>query len=71
MARNTRQQGHVRKTGNILRTILIWSGIVTLVAAGMTLYFWPGNERVVLYMLITIGVVYGLALLDFDVDDDD
>ncbi len=71
MARKVIEQPHVRKTGNILRTFIIWAGLVLLIAAGLTEFFWPGNERIVTYLLIAVGIAYGLALLDFDVDDDD
>ena len=40
-------------------------------AAGLVEFFWPGNEKVVLFMLVAAGLAYGAALLDFDVDDDD
>ena len=42
-------------------------GIATFVVE----YVWPGNEKVVLYLFAVLAVVYGVVLLDFDVDDDD
>lgn len=71
MARKVVQAKHIQKTGNVLRTFLIWAGIVLVLVAGAVEFFWPGNEKVVLYVLMVVGLVYGAALLDFDVDDDD
>jgi hypothetical protein len=71
MAKKPRYERHVQKTGNALRTFLIWAGIVLVLVAALIEYFWPGNERVVLYVLMVVGLAYGAALLDFDTDDDD
>lgn len=71
MARKVVQAKHIQKAGNVLRTFLIWGGIVVVLAAGLVEFFWPGNEKIVLFMLVAVGLAYGAALLDFDVDDDD
>ncbi len=61
----------VQKSGNFLRTLLIWLGILIGIATFVVEYVWPGNEKVVLYLFAMLAVVYGVVLLDFDVDDDD
>lgn len=61
----------VQKSGNFLRTLLIWLGILIGIATFVVEYVWPGNEKVVLYLFAVLAVVYGVVLLDFDVDDDD
>ncbi len=71
MAHKVVHERHVQKTGNVLRTIAIWSGIAAVIAAGLVEFFWPGNEKIVLFSLVVAGLAYGVALLDFDVDDDD
>lgn len=71
MAHKVVHERHVQKTGNVLRTVSIWGGIAVVAAAGLVEFFWPGNEKVVLFMLVAAGLAYGAALLDFDVDDDD
>ena len=60
-----------QKTGNILRTILIWTGGLLAAAAGTCLLSGLVSEKVALYMFVATAVVYGFVLLDFDVDDDD
>lgn len=71
MARKIRHESTVQKTGNILRTVLIWSGFTLAVLAGMLLAVAPGNERVSLALVIAGMLAYGFALHDFDTDDDD
>ncbi len=71
MARKVVQAKHIQRTGNVLRTFLIWAGIVLLLVAGAIEYLYPGNEKIVIYILIAVGLCYGASLLDFDVDDDD
>lgn len=71
MAKQPIVRRDVKKSGNFLRTILIWSGIVMAVAALALVMFWPGNEKVVTYLILVTLVAFGVVLLDFDVDDDD
>lgn len=71
MVKKQVQERHVQKTGNILRTVLIWVGLLVGITALLIEFLWPGNERAVLGMLAVVAVVYGMTLLDFDVDDDD
>ena len=71
MAKRIVHEKHIQKTGNLLRTVMIWSGVLLALAAGLLLYFTDGNERVVLALIIVGMLAYGFALHDFDVDDDD
>lgn len=71
MAHKVLHEKHVQKTGNLLRTVLIWSGLLLAVVAGALLFFTEGNERVVLALVITGMIAFGFALHDFDLDDDD
>lgn len=71
MTRKISQEVHAQKTGNILRTVLIWFGFVAAVIAGLLLVFTQGNEKVELALVIVGMFLYGFALHDFDVDDDD
>ena len=71
MAKKIRHERSVQKTGNILRTMLIWIGAGLAVLGGFILLLSQGNERVVLALLVVTAVVYGFVLRDFDVDDDD
>jgi hypothetical protein len=71
MAKKRIAEPTVRRTGNILRTVLIWIGAALALLAGLILMVSQGNERVVLGLLIVAVVVYGFVLRDFDVDDDD
>ncbi len=71
MAKKIHHDVHVQKTGNILRTVLIWAGFLLAMVAGLMLVFEPGNERVALAMVVGGMLAYGFALRDFDVDDDD
>lgn len=61
----------VRRTGNIMRTVLIWLGFLAAVIAGLLLVATSGNERIELALIILGMLFYGFALRDFDVDDDD
>lgn len=71
MAKKRIAEPTVRRTGNILRTVLIWIGAALALLAGLILMVSQGNERVVLGLLVVAVVVYGFVLRDFDVDDDD
>lgn len=71
MAKKIRQVHHVQKTGNILRSVLIWLGFASAIIAGLLLMFTEGNEKVELALVIFGMFFYGFALRDFDVDDDD
>ena len=71
MAKKRIAEPTVRRTGNILRTVLIWIGAALALLAGLILMVSQGNERVVLRLLVVAIVVYGFVLRDFDVDDDD
>ena len=71
MAKKIRHERSVQKTGNILRTMLIWIGAGLALLGGFVLLLSQGNERVVLALLVVTAVVYGFVLRDFDVDDDD
>lgn len=71
MAKKIRHERSVQKTGNILRTMLIWIGAGLALLGGFILLLSQGNERVVLALLVVTAVVYGFVLRDFDVDDDD
>ena len=71
MAKKIRHERSVQKTGNILRTMLIWTGAGLALLGGFILLLSQGNERVVLALLVVTAVVYGFVLRDFDVDDDD
>ncbi len=71
MAHKVVHERHVQKTGNILRTVLIWAGFLLAFLAGVVLLFTDGNQRVALVMVIVGMLAYGFALRDFDVDDDD
>lgn len=71
MAKKIRHERSVQKTGNILRTMLIWIGAGFALLGGFILLLSQGNERVVLALLVVTAVVYGFVLRDFDVDDDD
>lgn len=69
-----KKQVHVRqvqKTGNLLRSFLIWVGIAITI---LTVAFLMGDvisDRVALYMMAVVLVAFGISLVDFDVDDDD
>ncbi len=69
-----KKQVHVRqvqKTGNLLRSFLIWAGIAITI---LTVAFLMGDiisDRVALYMMAVVLVAFGISLVDFDVDDDD
>ena len=69
-----KKQVHVRqvqKTGNLLRSFLIWAGIAITM---LTVAFRMGDiisDRVALYMMAVVLVAFGISLVDFDVDDDD
>lgn len=69
-----KKQVHVRqvqKTGNLLRSFLIWAGIAVTI---LTVAFLMGDvisDRVALYMMAVVLVAFGISLVDFDVDDDD
>lgn len=71
MVKRQRHEHSVQKTGNILRTVLIWAGFLLAMVAGLILVFEPGNERVALALVVAGMLSYGFALRDFDVDDDD
>ena len=71
MTKKHRHEAHVQKTGNILRTVLIWAGFILAVLAGVLLVVDRGNERVALALIIAGMLSYGFALHDFDTDDDD
>ena len=61
----------VQKTGNLLRSFLIWAGIAITI---LTVAFLMGDiisDRVALYMMAVVLVAFGISLVDFDVDDDD
>jgi len=71
MAHKALHEKHVQKTGNILRSVLIWAGFLLAAAAGLTLLLTSGYERVELALVIGAVLCYGFALRDFDIDDDD
>ena len=61
----------VQKSGNIVRTILIASGMLIAVLAAILVMVGVVSERVGFYLLVVTLIAFGFALLDFDVDDDD
>ena len=61
----------VQKTGNLLRSFLIWAGIATTVLSAALLMGDVISDRVALYMMAVVLVAFGVSLVDFDVDDDD
>lgn len=61
----------VQKTGNLLRSFLIWAGIATTVLSAALLMGGVISDRVALYMIAVVLVAFGFSLVDFDVDDDD
>jgi hypothetical protein len=61
----------IQKSGNIVRTILIVVGMVSALLAGLLVMSDVVSERVGFYMLVTTAFVFGFALLDLDIDDDD
>lgn len=71
MVKKLRHEHHVQKSGNILRTVLVWAGFLLAVLAGVLLIVDRGNEPVALALIIAGMLAYGFSLHDFDVDDDD
>ena len=61
----------VQKTGNVLRTVMIWSGLALALVAAVLVMTGLITERVGFYLLVATAVAYGFALFDFDVDDVD
>jgi hypothetical protein len=61
----------VQKSGNIVRTILIASGMVIAIFAAVLVMVDVVSERVGFYLVVVTLIAFGFALLDFDVDDDD
>ena len=61
----------VQKTGNLLRSFLIWAGIAMTVLAAALLMGDVISDRVALYMMAVVLLSFGFSLVDFDVDDDD
>ena len=69
-----KKQVHVRqvqKTGNLLRSFLIWAGIAITILTAALLMGNVISDRVALYMMAVVLVAFGFSLVDFDVDDDD
>lgn len=69
-----KKQVHVRqvqKTGNLLRSFLIWAGIAITILTVALLMGDVISDRVALYMMAVVLVAFGISLVDFDVDDDD
>lgn len=69
-----KKQVHVRqvqKTGNLLRSFLIWAGIAITILTAAFLMGDVISDRVALYMMAVVLVAFGFSLVDFDVDDDD
>lgn len=69
-----KKQVHVRqvqKTGNLLRSFLIWAGIAITILTAALLMGDVISDRVALYMIAVVLVAFGFSLVDFDVDDDD
>ena len=69
-----KKQVHVRqvqKTGNLLRSFLIWAGIAITILTAALLMGDVISDRVALYMMAVVLVAFGFSLVDFDVDDDD
>lgn len=69
-----KKQVHVRqvqKTGNLLRSFLIWAGIAITMLTVALLMGDVISDRVALYMMAVVLVAFGISLVDFDVDDDD
>ena len=69
-----KKQVHVRqvqKTGNLLRSFLIWAGIAITILTVALLMGDVISDRVALYMMAVVLVAFGVSLVDFDVDDDD
>ena len=69
-----KKQVHVRqvqKTGNLLRSFLIWVGIAITILTAALLMGDVISDRVALYMIAVVLVAFGVSLVDFDVDDDD
>ena len=71
MIKKQRHEAHVQKSGNIVRTVAIWLGLLLAIVALGTLLFVDGSEKAVVGMVLVGMVAYGFSLLDFDVDDDD
>ena len=68
-----KKQVHVRqvqKTGNLLRSFLIWAGIAITILTAALLMGDVISDRVALYMMAVVLVAFGVSLVDFDVDDD-
>lgn len=61
----------VQKSGNIVRTVLIASGMVIAIFAAVLVMVDVVSERVGFYLVVVTLIAFGFALLDFDVDDDD
>ena len=69
-----KKQVHVRqvqKTGNLLRSFLIWAGIAITILTVALLMGDVISDRVALYMMAVVLVAFGISLVDFDVDDAD
>ena len=69
-----KKQVHVRqvqKTGNLLRSFLIWAGIAITILTAALLMGDVISDRVALYMMAVVLVAFGVSLVDFDVDDYD
>ena len=69
-----KKQVHVRqvqKTGNLLRSFLIWAGVAITILTAALLMGDVISDRVALYMMAVVLFAFGVSLVDFDVDDDD
>ena len=71
MVKKIVHEKHIQKTGNILRSVMIWVGFLFAMAAGLIVLLSSGNERVALALVIAAVFVYGFVLRDLDIDDDD
>lgn len=71
MVKKRVQNPPVQKSGNILRTVLIWAGLLLVVISAFLAMNGYVSDRVAYYMVVAAMVAYGFVLLDFDVDDDD
>ena len=71
MAKRRLHARQVQITGNILRSFFIWAGIGVALLAAILLMSDYISDRVAIYMMTAVFVLFGFALVDFDVDNDD
>lgn len=71
MVKKRLQRPPVQKSGNIVRTVLIWAGLLLVVVSAFLVMNGYISDRVAYYMAVAAMVAYGFVLLDLDVDVDD